>query len=667
MSMKNKDYSSQAERRQYIRLDTVFPVEFRLVSFDGKNFLSPWMQGFTHDVSKGGICLEVNNLDATVLETIKIQKAHLYLAIEMPFAKKAVNATARIAWVQEIKGEINKHLLGLSYLEIDPLATGRIFRYAWAKKLFVPSAITVIIILGLAFSINSYINLRLSRGNKALVNQLIQTLQESSAVKERIKEIAGERENLELKIQAFQARLSSLEEEKARALEEARLRAKAEEQAYAREETRKTEETRKIAELNAMIANITQEKALLHGQLSSLQDKERGATEEFSRLAQSKLKLEKANADKMYQWLKFHQNQNTGLVMSFEGDRDLRNWAFIYDQALAAEAFTYFGDFERARKILDFFDRKAQRINGSFSNAYYANDGTPAEFIVHAGPNLWIGIAALQYVKKTQDRRYLKLAEEIASSVMRLQKEDSEGGLRGGPDADWYSTEHNLDGYAFFNMLYELTRKKQYLDSRDKILKWLLKHTYAKTEIPVKRGKGDSTIATDTYAWSIAAIGPEELQRIGMNPDKIMDFAEENCMVEVGYRRPGGQIVKVRGFDFAPELHLARGGVVSSEWSAQMTLSFKIMADFYGRQGNAGRAKYYHDKYVYYLAELGKMIISSPSPSGQGESCLPYASQEMADTGHGWATPKGDSTGSLSGTAYTIFAYYGFNPLSFNE
>ncbi len=64
-----------------------------------------------------------------------------------------------------------------------------------------------------------------------------------------------------------------------------------------------------------------------------------------------------------------------------------------------------------------------------------------------------------------------------------------------------------------------------------------------------------------------------------------------------------------------------------------------------------------------YLNQLGNMIISSPSPSGQGESCLPYATQDFVDTGHGWMTPKGKSTGSLAGTVCTLFAYYNYNPL----
>jgi hypothetical protein len=302
-------------------------------------------------------------------------------------------------------------------------------------------------------------------------------------------------------------------------------------------------------------------------------------------------------------------------------------------------------------------------VDGKFLNAYYCNDGQPSEYVVHCGPNIWLGIAIVQYTKKSQDNSYLELAEEIAAQVIRIQNEDADGGIRGGPEVSWYATEHNLDAYSFFNMLYMLTKKEQYLKARDKVMNWLVTHTYDKGELPIKRGKGDSTIATDTYAWSIAAIGPEKLEALGMNPDRIMEFAEKNCAVEINFVRPEGKVVKVKGFDFAPQRHVARGGVISTEWTAQMILSFRILAEHYYKKGMVAKARSYDYKADDYLASLGNMVISSPSPSGQGESCLPYASEDFVDTGHGWSTPRGKSTGSVSGTTYTIFAFHKFNPL----
>jgi len=634
-----KRESLRAERRQYIRLDSAFPVQFRILSLDGEKALSDWLQGFTNNISKGGVCLAVNNLKPELAKLIKDRQVKLFLDIEMPLAAMPVPATAKVAWVKEVTGQPNKYLIGLSYEEIAATANIRIMRYAMAKRLFVPVSVTIIIILGLSFVMGSYINVKLIKGNKALVEQLVRLIQESSIAKQTVKVINKEREDLQLKLQALQLRIRTAEEEKVRL------------------------GVSQTAQKNAMIEKLIQEKAALQEQLIVVQHKENTVTEELLRLDKKKATLEKANLDKMYHWLKIHQNPRTGLVMSFEGASDITDWAFIYDQSLVAQAYTNFSDFERARKILDFFDKKAKKTKGLFYNAYYVSDGSPAEAVVYSGPNIWLGIAILQYTKKSQDFNYLGLAEEIASRINDLQNQDSDGGIRGGPDVEWYAAEHNLDAYAFFNMLYKVTAKKQYLEARDKALKWLVRHTYDKTGLPIKRGKGVLTIATNTYAWSIAAIGPEKLEELGMNPDMILEFAEKNYSVEVSYERPEGQTVKIKGFDFAARRHVARGGVVSSEWTAQMAMSFKIMADFYYKKDMIAKARTYELKADEYLQGLGNMIISSPSPSGQGESCLPYATQDFVDTGHGWATPKGKSTGSLAGTTCTLFAYYNYNPL----
>jgi hypothetical protein len=667
---KSQAYSG-SEQRRYLRLDSVFPVQFRLLSLDGRHFLSDWLQGFTNDISKGGICLTINSLNPELTQILKNHQARFLLDIEMPITKTPISAEARIAWFSEAKFGKNRCFVGLSYEKISPAQNNMIMRYVIAKKIFVPAVYTLIILLVLGLAVNSVINLKLIRGNKKLVSQLVRFTEETNLAREKIREITKDRENLQASIQDLQSAIRKVEGERAKLEEKIKLetRARLEVKARLDENTRQenTAITQKITEYNAIIQKLSQEKSSLQSQLAILHNQETTATQELLRLDTKKNILEKANFDKMYLWLEVHQNPRTGLVMSFEGDGEIANWAFIYDQALVIQAYTLFADYERASKILDFFDQKAKTIDGRFFNAYYASDGEPAEFIVHSGPNIWLGVAIMQYTQKSKDARYLRLAEEIAQSIIHLQNQDPEGGIRGGPRVSWYATEHNLDAYAFFNMLYQVTAKEQYRHSRDKVLNWLIQNSYARVDIPIKRGKGDSTIATDTYAWSIAAIGPEKLKELGMDPDKIMEFAEDNCCVEVIYQRPDGQNVKIKGFDFAAKKHIARGGVVSSEWTAQMVLAFKIMADYYYRKQMAGKTRLYNDKANDYLTELSKMVISSPSPTGQGEGCLPYATQDSVDTGHGWLTPKGKSTGSVAGTTYALFAYYNYNPLQLKE
>ena len=53
--MLGKKETLAEEHRKYVRLDSVFPVQFQLLGLDGKSSLSEWIQGFTSDISKGGI------------------------------------------------------------------------------------------------------------------------------------------------------------------------------------------------------------------------------------------------------------------------------------------------------------------------------------------------------------------------------------------------------------------------------------------------------------------------------------------------------------------------------------------------------------------------------------------------------------------------------------
>jgi len=640
MSNKNKN-NSGIEQRKYLRSNIIFPVQFRLESVDGKNFLSDWLQGFTNNISSGGIALCVNNLERSVLKLIVSKQAKLLLEINLSMSRKPIPATAQVVWVKEGHGELCQHFIGLRYEHISAKQNSKLLRYACLRKFFPPVALSLIIILVVALGMNNLLNMSLTRSNRQLVEKLTSVIKDSSLANQKAKAAIDQRQDLELKLKSLQERIISAETEK---------------------NTNQAASQDQVKLLGDLVNKLTMEKNILQKELVSVVQKENIAVKELLVLDQKKLFLEKANLDKMYQWLQVHQNMHTGLVMSFEGDNAIANWAFIYDQALLIQAYTEFSDFARARKILDFFAKNAQKEKGLFFNAYYANDGAPVEYSISVGPNTWLGLAIMQYTRKTQDKSYLPLAESLAQVIINLQDADEDGGIRGGPDYKWYSTEHNLDAYAFFNMLFKITGKQLYRRAQDKALNWLVVHAYDRQDLPVKRGKGDSTIATDTYAWSIAAIGPQKLKELGLDPDKIIEFAEENCSVEVNFVRPDGQSVKIRGFDFAPQRHIARGGVVSSEWTAQIVVSLKIMADYY-KQSNVLKSRDYEKKAAMYLGELSNMIISSSSPSGQGEGCLPYATQDFVDTGHGWQTPKGSRTGSVSGTVYTLFAYYGFNPL----
>lgn len=644
-----------SNQREFIRLDSVFPVEFKFLSSGGK-LEGIAYHGFTSNISKGGLCLELFKAESEMLAVLNKEKEiRLGLKIHIPVGRPAIAACGIVSWVKKSTSHHSQVLIGLRYDDIQAKDLSRIMRVTYAKAFFPRIALAGILILILGLAAVSWNNFRLSSANKKLIEEVVDVLKDSQSVRQELQKIIREKGSLDEKLTQSQENLRQGQEQLRQKSEELRLIHKD------NIEELKAKEA-EIEKFKAMIRALEQEGAGIMDKIGDLSLKEEKAQIKLSRIEEKKVVLEKANFEKMYQWVSLHQNPRTGLIESFEGDGELSGAAFSYDQALAVIVFSYFGDYPLAAKILDFYQTKARKEQG-FYNGYFVSSGEGSEFTVHSGPNLWLGIASLQYARLSGDKSYLPLSRDVAGWMIKLQKEDASGGLRGGPDTSWYSTEHNLDGFAFFNMLYELDPQPDYKIAAERILSWLKNNAYDSPVVPVKRGRGDATIATDTYAWSIASLGPERLEAMGMNPQEIMAFAREHCEVETDFLRPNGEYVRVKGFDFAKQQNLARGGVISCEWTAQMALSYKMISRYFASKGDSAKEALYRKKADESLEELTKMIISSPSRTGQGQGCLPYASSDYVDTGHGWRTPKGKNTGSLSSTIYAIFAYYGFNPL----
>ncbi|MFH1519790.1 MAG: hypothetical protein ABIE75_04370 [Candidatus Omnitrophota bacterium] len=647
---------NRKDQRRYIRTSTVLPVEFFILDVKGEK-MTPWLQGFTHDIGKGGICLLINDLWWGFADRLSYPGAQLSLCIELPFKSQAVCLKAEISWLRQQRlKDFNRYAVGLRFMDDDKQKAKFLFKYALVKK-YTPAVVTgvITILLFLSFSLFWRVS-SLARKNIRLVSNYVSILEKKSALEDILAKEANSKTffresqlNLTKSIDSlskevilgqgkYDALLQSQSADSANLEEAGKLKAK-------------------LSVLRLELAGLKRENEFL-----KVKEKESKAAtlkiqEEVENLQQEELKSSQEVIGGMYNWIKNRQDLQRGLVLSYEGDNSLDRVCFTYDQALATIVFLVSGDQPRAEKILDFYLKKANEGKGIY-NAYFTQ-GDVFEYVLHSGPNAWLGLAALCYTKETGDGKYLPIARGVSNFLLGLM--DVEGGIKGGPDESWYSTEHNLDVFSFFNLFYQLSGEKKYLNAAQKIKSWVCRYSYTDYGPPVKRGKGDSTIATDTYAWSITAFGPEELFSLKMNPETILKFAVEHCKVGVKFKRKKGE-VELEGFDFAKLKNASRGGVVSSEWTSQMILAFEVMADYF-KDKNPNKSKEYLAKALFYFNELQKMLITSPSPAGREDPCLPYASSPFVDTGHGWRTPKGSRTGSLASTACFLLAYYGYNPL----
>jgi hypothetical protein len=108
-----------SNRRQYARLNTVFPVEFQYID-DSKNPTSVIFQGFTRNVGKGGMCIEVKAQKGKEDFQFVANETRLSLIINIPSAVLATKSSATVRWSKKTPQYlVNTYQFGVEYDEMD--------------------------------------------------------------------------------------------------------------------------------------------------------------------------------------------------------------------------------------------------------------------------------------------------------------------------------------------------------------------------------------------------------------------------------------------------------------------------------------------------------------------------------------------------------------------
>jgi hypothetical protein len=182
--------------------------------------------------------------------------------------------------------------------------------------------------------------------------------------------------------------------------------------------------------------------------------------------------------DSVYSWVCNMQMEN-GLLKSSENGRLVS----LYDNALAALVFTAYGDFSRAEKIFDFFERRMESeflvTPGGFGQMR-TSDGIPVENRPRRwlGDNAWLLIALNNYHHFAQNNRYENLETALSNWIVSLQ--DKDGGIWGGFDEKGKQiskiAEGNIDafnaikGYTDFHRKLLMHFKQVRWDKKDQLL-----------------------------------------------------------------------------------------------------------------------------------------------------------------------------------------------------
>lgn len=346
-------------------------------------------------------------------------------------------------------------------------------------------------------------------------------------------------------------------------------------------------------------------------------------------------------------------------------DRYIKNASFIYDNALVILALLARGnpdDLRRTKILADSFlsamNHDRYYTDGRLRNAYMSGDlidhitgkaRIPGwwdpdkgqwfedrfQVSTYTGNLAWVMISLLNYYRKMGGDEYLAASIKLGEWIEREAKDARcAGGYTGGyegwePNPDkllWKSTEHNIDIYVAFKLLYEITGEA----------KWEERALYAKTlfvEAMWNDGEGHfwtgtledgcsinkSNIPLDIQAWAVMAL------------DSYTDalvWAENNCYTEAdGFR----------GFDFNND-----NDGVWFEGIGQMTVAYQL-------NGEKAKAD-------FCIGELIKAQTSAPNNNGKG---IVAASHDGVTIGFYW---EYFSRLHVGATAWYLFGARNYNP-----
>lgn len=357
------------------------------------------------------------------------------------------------------------------------------------------------------------------------------------------------------------------------------------------------------------------------------------------------------------------------LSVNQEPDKTLVNVCYSYDNALALLAFLARGnkqDLVRAKILADTFcyvlhnDREFN--DGRIRNAYKSGDiqnrtskkaNLPGwydpvdkqwyennfDVSSHTGNIAWPILALISYYEKTKESKYLEAAEKMGEWIETKTRYSQQGCFEGyslgmefveGEEKKLLnrSTEHNIDIYAVFIRLYQITGKEHYKEQALHAQKFVREmwnsegHHFWTGTYGECRLINESAFPLDIHPWSVMAM-PQIVEF-----RKGLEWAEKNCKT-----KSDGFV----GFDFNNDLD-----GVWFEGTAQMAVAFQVNHEM--------------EKSDLYAKSLQAAQVTANNNNGKG---IVAASHDYVSTGFDWVYHNRLHIGA---TAWYIFNEMHYNP-----
>ncbi len=325
-------------------------------------------------------------------------------------------------------------------------------------------------------------------------------------------------------------------------------------------------------------------------------------------------------------WLGKMQLPNGLLESTENGD-----FVSLYDNALAAIAFTALKKYDKAEAIFNYFDSQIDNELLKDNGGFYATRNKQGDHHdrIWMGDNAWLLIALNNYHEATGTNKYDRLAIELEIWIRSLQ--DVDGGLFGGENEDGTSIHKVTEGIVTaFNAV------KGYDDFHKNILMYLKNERWDSNE--------NLLIAwpeNPTYKYAL------DLHTLGYN-------IFENFPTSVLYqadRYKNTQTSTLTGEDIVGYCFDEDQDVIWLEGTAQMAVAFQNA----GLDGEANML----------IEQLEKTFIKSTTlVNAKG---LPYTANYGTTYGAEELWDHTDITSAISSSVWYLFAKLKFNPLALGK
>lgn len=184
------------EKRKYIRLNKVFPVELQVQNSENET-LDDLIQGFTRDVSLEGLCVQVNDFSNENIKALRERKGKVVVFLNFPLKRFPIKAVANVAWVKKVaKPYPESCLLGLHYEVIDPKEQKRIISFVKYCNAVPRIAGLLILLLLVVCSALALKNLQLIHDNTKLIYNISKFSREQSDINQELDMIKTEKQDL---------------------------------------------------------------------------------------------------------------------------------------------------------------------------------------------------------------------------------------------------------------------------------------------------------------------------------------------------------------------------------------------------------------------------------------------------------------------------------------